>query len=84
MNEYDEAYAAHKDFFGAEPTPLLVEFVDRISLSHPGLDVGAGQGRNAFYLARRKLRVIALDSSSQSARILRNVASEEKLPVSVV
>jgi tellurite methyltransferase len=84
MNEYDDAYAAHENFFGTDPEPMLLQFLNLISPSHPVLDIGAGQGRNAFYLARRGLPVIAMDSSIQSARILRKAASEKKLSLSVV
>ncbi|NOY22148.1 MAG: methyltransferase domain-containing protein [Acidobacteria bacterium] len=84
MNEYNAAYAAHKDFFGAEPEPLLVNYADRIAHSHPVLDAGAGQGRNSFFLARQGVQVIAMDTSVQSTTFLQEVATEEKLPVSVV
>ncbi len=84
MNEYDGTYAAHKNFFGVAPELILTQFADLISPDHPVLDIGAGQGRNAFYLARQGFSVIAMDSSFQSARILRKTASEEEFALSVV
>ena len=84
MNEYDEAYAAHKDYFGANPEPLLIKFAAEIDSSCPVLDIGAGQGRNALFFAQRGFQVITMDTSVQSVNFLREVATEKKLSISII
>jgi len=78
---FDRAYADVEDLFGAKPDPLLVAHCDAIDAGRPALDLGAGQGRNAFYLARRGLEVHALDPSRVAADAVRRVAARERLPV---
>lgn len=62
-NHYDQLYGGVADAFGAEADPLLVEHVGLLDPALPVLDVGAGQGRNALFLARRGFAVDAIDPS---------------------
>ncbi len=53
MNDWDRSYRETSNVFGADPAPILDRHADLIELGPPILDVGCGQGRNSFYLARR-------------------------------
>ena len=64
---WDARYATNDLVWTAEPNRWLVEtFADRT----PGvaLDLGAGEGRNALWLARRGWDVTAVDFSAQALR----------------
>ena len=80
---YDEAYNKVKDFFGNEPNEILKRFHGEIDSSRPVLDIGAGQGRNALYLARKGYTVDAIDPSRVAIETIANIAQVENLPLSV-
>jgi len=70
MTDFDRDYKSADAFFGARPEPMLERFVDQ--LRAPLLVVGAGQGRNALYLARRGLEAVAIDPSAVAVDTLRS------------
>ncbi len=78
---YDEAYKKTEDYFGAEPAPILKRYYHLIDKSKPVLDVGVGQGRNAFFLARNGFSVDAIDPSKAAIDTVSVIAEKEKLPV---
>lgn len=77
--EYDRLYAETDDYFGEDPDPLLVRFTHRLDPLKPVLDIGAGQGRNSVYLARKGLHVDAIDPVVKSMEALQAQAEREKL-----
>ncbi len=77
--DFDRSYADVPALFGDEPEPLLVDHLERLDRTRPVLDIGAGQGRNSLYLARRGLHVHAIDPSAEAIRQLAAVASDEGL-----
>ena len=80
---YDERYAEHPDYFGIGPDELLLEHWVRIDRRRRVLDLGAGQGRHALFLARQGLSVEAVDPSRIAVECLRNRAAEEGLELTV-
>lgn len=72
---YDDSYARAPGVFGADPDEVLVRFADQIDTALPVLDVGAGQGRHALYLARLGRTVHALEPSAVGARQLTDAAA---------
>ncbi len=59
---WDERHAAHDPIESAEPDPTLVEICAALPAGR-ALDLGAGDGRNAIWLAGRGWRVTAVDFS---------------------
>ena len=59
---WDERHAAHEPIESSEPDPTLLDEIGALS---PGraVDLGAGDGRNAIWLARRGWDVTAVDFS---------------------
>jgi len=59
---WDRAYSAREGVRSTEPRPAVVEHVSALE---PGraIDLGAGEGRNAFWLAEGGWRVTAVDFS---------------------
>lgn len=80
---WDERYrtGAHATSdFTAEPSPLLVSTVFQLP---PGnaLDLAAGAGRNALWLAEHGWRVTAVDGSTAAIDVLRQRAGERHLAI---
>lgn len=79
---WDERYAQEKDhWLNNEPRQLLVEYAHLLPESGLALDAASGVGVNSLFLARRGLRVIALDISLYALRLAKERASAEGLPV---
>jgi cyclopropane fatty-acyl-phospholipid synthase-like methyltransferase len=78
---YDEDYRRTKDHFGTEPDPLLCRFLSVMPRNQPVLDIGAGQGRNALYLARQGFSVVAIDPSRVGVDMIAKAATKEELPI---
>lgn len=81
MERYDDYYRSTPEVFGPEPNPILVEHAELIEPTATALDIGCGQGRNTFYLARRGIAVHALDPSIEAVRSVNAVAESEGLPI---
>lgn len=71
---WDERYAASELVWSAEPNVFLVEEVEGMP---PGraLDIAAGEGRNAIWLARRGWDVTAVDFSEVALDKARRLAA---------
>jgi tellurite methyltransferase len=78
---YDERWRTESP--REKPSDIVAEAV---SIIPPGetLDLGAGDGRNAMYLARRGFPVTAVDFSEEAVRIIRERAEKENLPMQAV
>jgi len=81
---YDQRYAEHPDYFGIGPDELLLEHWVRIDRRKRVLDLGAGQGRHALFLARQGLSVEAVDPSRIAVESLRSRVAEEGLELTVM
>jgi cyclopropane fatty-acyl-phospholipid synthase-like methyltransferase len=78
---YDETYKNTKNNFGAEPEPVLRNYYRRLDKSGPVLDIGAGQGRNALFLAREGFTVDAIDPSKVATETIATIAADEGLAI---
>jgi tellurite methyltransferase len=67
-----------------QPYPLVQEYADQILPGGLVLDVAAGASPAGLFLARRGLRVIALDISETGLRLAQKKAREYSLPLSPV
>ncbi len=83
QQHWNERYASAPRLFNAEPDETLVELAGHLS---PGraIDLGAGEGRNTLWLARKKWQVTAVDLSDIALGRLAAEASEEGLDVNTV
>lgn len=88
MNFWDRMYESERFRYGVEPNDFIRESVEKLledGLLAPGaaaVDVAAGEGRNAVFLAEQGLAVVAVDQSqvgvekTQSLARTRSVALE--------
>lgn len=60
---YDDTYKEIENVFGTEPEVILKKYYEQIDKSRYVLDIGAGQGRNTFFLAKNGFKVDAIDPS---------------------
>jgi tellurite methyltransferase len=82
MTDWDANYRETRNVFGIDPAPILERHVDTIEEGSSILDVGCGQGRNSFFLARRGHEVHALDPSAVAVEQTRAAAEAEGLRIS--
>lgn len=84
MQKYDKIYAKNPDYFGHTSKQFTTLFSNLDFEFGTVLDLGAGQGRDAIYLAKRGHTVIAVDSSKVGLEQLRERVEDEKLPIELV
>ena len=84
MDRYDDHYRRTPEVFGSEPNTILVDHAELIEPSAAAIDIGCGQGRNTFFLARRGITVHALDSSIEAVRSVRAAAEMEDLAIRTI
>lgn len=74
-NEWDDRYRSAELVWGAAPNRFVVEAVTGLP---PGraLDVAAGEGRNALWLAERGWEVVATEFSAVAVERGRRIAAE--------
>ena len=81
MTDWDTNYRETQNVFGADPAPILVRHAKLLEDGLPILDVGCGQGRNSFFLARLGHEVHALDPSTVAVEQTAAVAEGEGLQI---
>ena len=79
--EWDRRYAGTDFVWSVEPNRLLAEEVDRLRPAGRALDLGAGEGRNAVWLAGRGWSVTAVDFSPVGIDKGRRLAAEHAVSV---
>jgi tellurite methyltransferase len=77
--QYNQIYTEHKEVFNEGGPSPIVE--DVLKYRHEGrvLDLGAGQGRNALFLARQGFDVKAIDLSEVGIAHISKAAEDEQL-----
>ncbi len=60
---WDQRYAGDALAYGEQANGFLTHVADRLPSQGHALDIGAGEGRNALFLASRGLKVLAVDQS---------------------
>ncbi len=77
---WDELYKETECVWGLEPDWELKAFLKTIPKGK-ALDLGIGEGRNAFYLARNGFEVEGLDISQEAVKKCNDLAAKYGLPV---
>jgi SAM-dependent methyltransferase len=76
---WDERYAGDELVYGASPNDFLAQQAHRFPKSGRALDIGAGEGRNALFLASLGLDVLAVDQSAVGMEKAQRLARERGL-----
>lgn len=77
LKTYDETYEQSQHVFGTEAEPILKNFVHKINKTSPVLDIGIGQGRNSFFLAKEGFSVEGIDPSGVAVETVLNAAKKD-------
>jgi len=82
--KYDAVYQEGKHILGA-PFPEIVDFFDKLGNTELSvLDIGAGQGRDAVFIATQGHSVTAIDISEVGLRDLELEAQEKGLAIQCI
>lgn len=76
---YDSVYKENKNFCGTKPTSLLTRVAKKRLPGKEFLDLGCGQGRDSFYMARKKFNVTTVDNSRVAIAQIKEAADQKKL-----
>lgn len=81
---WDRRFDAARSFYGDEPNAFLAESAVRFAVGSHVVCLGAGQGRNALWLARRGFRVTAVDGSRVAIDQLQEQAKADGLDLELI
>lgn len=76
---WNERYASSDLVYGESPNDFLASLVDRLPRSGQALDIGAGEGRNALFLASKGLETLAVDQSEVGMQKAQRLATQRNL-----
>lgn len=76
---WNQRYAGEDLAYGERPNDFLAQMADRLPKAGRGLDIAAGEGRNALFLASRGLDVLAIDQSEAGMLKAQRLARERGL-----
>jgi cyclopropane fatty-acyl-phospholipid synthase-like methyltransferase len=76
---WNERYSGDDLAYGEAPNEFLSSMAERLPMSGDALDIGAGEGRNALFLASRGLNVLAVDQSDAGMQKAQRLAGERGL-----
>jgi SAM-dependent methyltransferase len=78
---WNHRYSTDELVYGACPNDFLLQMADRLATGGSAIDLGAGEGRNALFLASRGLAVLAVDQSETGLAKARRRAEALGLPL---
>ncbi len=73
---WNERYSSGELVYGGAPNEFLASVADRLPRRGTALDIGAGEGRNAIFLASLGLDVLAMDQSEVGMQKAQRLAQE--------
>lgn len=76
---WDQRYSGDGLVYGEAANEFLTAMADRLPKSGHALDIGAGEGRNALFLASRGLDTLAVDQSAVGMQKAQRRAAERAL-----
>ncbi len=81
---YDKTYSRTQNVFGEKPERILQKFFHLIPFGSLTLDIGAGQGRNSFFLAEKGFHVDAIDPSIVAVDYIADIARKKGFAVKAI
>lgn len=78
MKYYDLIYEKNSNFCGKRPNKLLLKIYKNLPKKVEFLDLGCGQGRDAFFMADKKFNVTAIDSSRVAIKQIKEEVKKKK------
>ncbi len=81
---WNDRYRSDTYVYGTEPNQFIRQQADRLPAGGSVLALGAGEGRNAVFLAEQGFDVTALDYSEEGLRKLQVLAAERGVSVATI
>ncbi|MFH1412977.1 MAG: methyltransferase domain-containing protein [bacterium] len=81
MTDYNNKYSSAECYFGKNPHSLVVDLTKHLLKNAKILDLGAGEGKNAIYLAKQGFDMVALDSSEVGIKKIKQLAQQLDLQI---
>jgi len=76
---WNERYASSDLIYGEAPNAFVAQHTDKFPTTGAALDIAAGEGRNALFLASQGLDVLAIDQSTVGLQKAERLARERGL-----
>jgi len=83
QKDIEKEYLKKKMLWGSKPNKLVVKIADMLQTGSV-LDLGAGEGRNALYLAKRGFKVTGVDISKNAINKLSNFSKIANLNIKIL
>lgn len=80
---WDKTYERKDYLFGKDPSPFLVNNINKIPLGQ-ALDIATGEGRNAVFLAKKGFSVEGVDISAVGLRKAEKLAAENGVRIRTI
>jgi cyclopropane fatty-acyl-phospholipid synthase-like methyltransferase len=83
MSNYNKIYKSNKSVWGSKVNPIIGKALKFFKTKQglKALDLGCGQGKEAFFLAKKGFDVTAIDSSSAAIKQIKEKTKNYKLPI---
>lgn len=81
MMDYNSRYSKKEFYWGIKPHKLVINSINYLPPNAKVLDLGCGEGKNSFYLAKKGFDVTCVDISKEGIKKLQNFAKKEKLKI---
>ncbi|NBB73017.1 MAG: methyltransferase domain-containing protein [Bacteroidetes bacterium] len=81
---WNERYQSDTYVYGTEPNRFVRQQVDQLPADGAVLALGAGEGRNAVFLAEQGFDVTALDYAAEGLRKLQALAAERGVSIDTI
>lgn len=82
-SRFNQKYKQMPGTFGGDPSEMLRDALKHISTGKSALDLGAGNGRNVFYLLSNGFEVTGVDISKEGLELIKERA-EDKSKINLV
>lgn len=79
--DYDSRYSKKEFYWGMKPHNLVVDSIQHLPSNAKVLDLGCGEGKDSFFLAKNNFDVTAIDFSEEGIKKLNKFAKKEKLNI---
>lgn len=81
IKEYDSKYSNNEFYWGNKPHDLTIKSIQYLSVPSKVLDLGCGEGKDSFYLAKKGFNVTSVDISVVGINKLQNCSIKNKLKI---
>lgn len=79
--DYNSRYLKKDFYWGKKPNYFIIDSIKHLPANAKVLDLGCGEGKDSFFLAKQGFEVTAVDLSEEGIKKLKKFAKKEKLKI---